>query len=807
MSFDVMVYTDCLPDDSVHGGTGFQFQAESDGVTSPDELFVQASMLHTVAVPLVQIGLPLEEHPQTCKYAEHQGRFYLSRGRYEGDVGDGRKGNQLTVCLVSSASAEILPRRPAQLYSSPSWSLQVSPTTTMTPWRTPLEIAPEFEVGALHDMVREDVWATSVLPIFLTMVEQAVAESRRSLIIVHEDLSVAMRWIALATLFLDPETAMKTSFAGFVENPAAAATAIVATCPKLLASPLVPTNVPGKNVFDVLNHATTGLTPSSTAVLHASWFLDGDPFCALDAVEVSRRWAGLMDPTVATQAAGLACAPITILHDSDVACASVALEHLARGHAEDDLEAYGDALVDVVASVSPADAQAMAPVVSAITALQSAGEKELTAAALLAALEWSAVQPYQAWEWAHRFVTEPGRVLSTMYWPDDAPRTHAAGLLEAVISSTPDERLWEVFSWAKVLETGIAPDRIAPQIDALARLWAWNVSLSRVAPTWLHRGPVTVQLSAHLAGRLADADDRDALAEWYSGAWDWLLPAPGCHISESPLYPWVVGRRAMTAPAGQRLSLLKRAAPSSQSGVWPAFFNPADPSPSSELLAAWIASHSEPDSLFCAYLTTVLDNYLTTSPESLPVVLRAITNASLASYGREITSLHGQLLGLEGLLVKAQARAGEPQNAALRNAASAPRALLACFPEAVAGAVIECRDIRGVSALFNKAPRRIAKDVRAALTESFLQARPDSLASGLRLAVVSGVPAPLSEAAFSALDAFWVGQKGTGLVEYLVSTLPRDALVDLDDFVGLREHGSAVRGIKHAAERFLGRKN
>jgi hypothetical protein len=806
MAFDVMIYTDCLPEASVHGGTGFQFQAESEAVTSADELFVQASMLHTVAVPLVRSGVPVTEHPQTCRYAQHQGRFYLSRGRYDGGVGDGRQGNQLTVCLVTSASADILPARPAQMFSSPSWSLEVSPTTTMVPWQTPQQIAPEFEVGALHEMVCADPWATSVLAAFLTMVEQAVAEPRRSLIIVHDNLSEAMRWVSLATLFLDPETAMKTSFAGFVENPAAAATNIVATCPSLLTSPLVAGNVPGKNVFDVLNHQATSLTPSATAALHASWFVNGDAFSALDAIEVSRRWARLMDPVVASQAAGLACTPNPTLHTADVAFAAAALEHLARAGAEDDLEAYGDALVDVVASVNPAQQQTMAPVADAISALQGAGERELTASALLAALEWSAVQPRQAWEWAQRLAVEPAPTLNPVCWPNDGRRDHAAGLLETVISCTPVQRLGEVFAWANVLETGIGPDRITAQIDALASLWAQDVTLSHAASTWLHRELVRVQLGVHLAARLAHHEDLAALAEWHSGAWDWLLPSLGS-VSGGPLFPWMEGRRVMTAPAGKQLDRLHLVAPSLPSRLWAAFFSPADLSPPAELLAEWIATHPAPDDHFCAYLEKVLDGYLTTSPELLPMVLRAVPSTAVASYGPEVTRLHSQLMRLDALLLEAYARASEPKNAALRDAASAPAGLLACLPAAVTAAVCECRDVGGVAALFKVAPRGTARDVRDALWDSLLRGSTQGLSCGLRLAVARGVPQPLSEAGFRAVDSFWREQKGTKRMKSMIQALPPDATADLEEFVVLRERGSAVRGMKLAAGRILGKKD
>ena len=104
----------------------------------------------------------------------------MSRGRSLGKTLTGRPGNQLTQAIVSSNEADLLPLRPAQLYSCPHWRLERVKSTTTEQWQTPLEIAPAFETRALHAMVSEDPWAKSFLPTFLTMVEQALAETARS---------------------------------------------------------------------------------------------------------------------------------------------------------------------------------------------------------------------------------------------------------------------------------------------------------------------------------------------------------------------------------------------------------------------------------------------------------------------------------------------------------------------------------------------------------------------------------------------------------------------------------------------------
>jgi len=114
MAFEVAVYTDCAADESISGRTGFQFMAESAGVTPTDEEFIKNGGLHLVPADLS--AQDPETHPQTCVYREHTGRLYLSRGRSTGQTLSGRPGNQLTQTIIGGAG-DVLPMRPAQLFS------------------------------------------------------------------------------------------------------------------------------------------------------------------------------------------------------------------------------------------------------------------------------------------------------------------------------------------------------------------------------------------------------------------------------------------------------------------------------------------------------------------------------------------------------------------------------------------------------------------------------------------------------------------------------------------------------------------
>src|SRR5688572_4343321 len=104
--FEVLIYTDCTAEESVNGRTGFQFMAESGGVTPRDEEVVRTGLLHSVPTG-VDLDRP-EHHPATCTYREHGDRFYMSRGRSLGKTSTGRPGNQLTQAIVTSSEADLL---------------------------------------------------------------------------------------------------------------------------------------------------------------------------------------------------------------------------------------------------------------------------------------------------------------------------------------------------------------------------------------------------------------------------------------------------------------------------------------------------------------------------------------------------------------------------------------------------------------------------------------------------------------------------------------------------------------------------
>jgi hypothetical protein len=519
--FAVLTYTDCAADQSVSGRSGFQFQAKSVDATPTDEHRISSGLLHVVPMGL-DPERP-ESHPPTCAYTVVDGRYYLSRGRSTGRTLSGRPGNQFTQAIVTGTASDILPLRPAQLYSSSSWSLQPAPEREIPGWAAPLEIDPAFETGGLHDMVTSDPWARDVLPQFLTMAEQAIAEARVKLIVVHPDQDVIMRWIALASLFEDGVQALRLTFRVYCANPVSEAAHVVGAHP-LLSPDLRPDRAAGYNLVDLDRQVVTPVEVSASAALHAAWFLGHDPYEALDAVETSRRWAAVLPSGEAALAASVACLDGAEAGDrASLAATLTALAALADAGQHDELEAYGDALLDAVVGRRPQREDDISLLATALWRLHAAGEDGLAAGLALAGLEWAVQLPEAAATWArsHR----PPRGASEdrrLRWPDVDAAAHAGNLVGRALAASPDEDLAAWFSLARSLAAGPAAEQLAPEIQRLARQWAVRPELTESAFSWLHVQHVTAALEEELRARL-EARDPAALDALAAGAWDWLL--------------------------------------------------------------------------------------------------------------------------------------------------------------------------------------------------------------------------------------------------------------------------------------------
>ncbi|MCA0436339.1 MAG: hypothetical protein M9891_04380 [Austwickia sp.] len=536
--FEVLLYTDCAADESVSGRSGFQFHAESEGATPSDERVVQQRLLYVV--PFAAPVDDLSRHPEMCAYLRTDDGFYLSRGRSTGATLSGRPGNQLTQAVVTKDPGDILPARPAQLYSAPNWRLQKVTSGELGGWPTPLEVAPEFEVEGLHELAISDLRLAPLLPVLLTMGEQAAATPRVKLILVHRDLDTIMRWIALITLFEDAGRALNLSFRAYADDPLSDQADIVAAHPDLLPD-FGPRSATAANVVDLDGLEHTDVEPSASARLHAAWFLGGDPYEALDAIEASRRWATVLDPDVAARGAGLAARPSSSGERTwpMVQDACEVLTTLAREGMADELEAYGDELVDVIAEHSPAPGEDITRVVSTVWALHGVRQDKHAADVATACLEWARADDTAARAWAASSLPPHSLAVGkTLPWPAETDQEQPRLLLRDLLELAPDEDLGTWFGIAQTLGLGLAETEIAAPIDRLARRWAAQPDLTEAARLWFHLDAITLALARHLLEAL-ERGHRPTLDDVAAGRWRWLRGASRDYRDAQGLSAWL----------------------------------------------------------------------------------------------------------------------------------------------------------------------------------------------------------------------------------------------------------------------------
>lgn len=326
--FDVLGYTDCRADQSLNGSTGFQFCAASPGAGDAEQKIVRPRVHHW-ARSLTRI--PPEQHPETFRCWTQDGAHIILRGRsLTRRTASGRDGNSYSFAALTRDEWDILPARPAQLWSVPDWpSSEVQ--GRLAPWPTPLALDPDFEPEGLQTWVREQPWAVEHLAQLLTMVEMTSGPEARKLLIEHEDQGVVVRWISLAQLTMSDAEAMNSSVHSFAEEPESAPATFVGAHP--LFSDGVRPNAEGYRLFDPLHQRCTPVEPSGSARRHAQWFLTMDADEALAAISTSRAWARVLssfDSDEAARMAGMVLLGVGEPRPGDVPVAAELLSGLCR---------------------------------------------------------------------------------------------------------------------------------------------------------------------------------------------------------------------------------------------------------------------------------------------------------------------------------------------------------------------------------------------------------------------------------------------------------------------------------------------
>lgn len=751
MSFGSLIYTDASREESINLRTGFQFHAVSDGVDQEDEKLAH-NVLYVVPHSLVQRRLEIEDFPQSFAYLAVEGRYFVARGRYLGRMADGRSGNQVTHCIVTHDTNDFVGHLPAQLFGASAWTLQKSSTTTLPLITTPLSIEGSFGLSTLHSLATASGEAMDALPRFLTMIEQASRKPRTRLVLLHTDLQTIAQWISLGTLFLDRETALSTSFYVFSDKPLADARfAIVGTNPERVEQPISSDT----NCFDLTSFQGTAVEADDTARAYARWFLQSDPSQALEAVQLSQRWQRLVSSDVAVVAAERVV--LDSRQDRNPARPSATvLEALATHQQDDDLSTFGSPLVDAVHEFDPSDVAFIELLGRTILALRRSSRNELMVGCTLAALEAAALSSEASSLWARTMAAEA--ISSTIDWPDQDARNHAAGLLTIILGDASDDILPKAFSLAQWLNTGVSYEHIDSSISRLAQLWASNPRLEPQHTSWLHGERVQVAVCDTLSARFNSTQRSDVVAQLLAGTWDWAAEIPSVFTPESPLFPWLLSRKLTKLSPAERRQTLEQYASQCTPASWAAFFGFGAPLDIS-LLDVWLRAHPTVES----GLATVIERILTQRPKSSGEAASIVAIVDLLNHHRPdgLSEATIQLMNesedfgrwsVEAVSV--DHRLLRP-NAPLERIASHCRRTIELRHQTIAGLATECHDVEASARILSLHQM----DWRNALLESLsdrLAIDPtDAVYVSTLIWSHHGFPADLREAIALAVKDWW----------------------------------------------------
>ena len=770
--FEVLTYTDCAADESVNGRSGFQFQAESADATAVDEQRISSGLLHVVPAQLDAEQPHL--HPPTCAYRAFEGRYYLARGRSTGRTLSGRPGNQFTRTIVTSAADDILPLRPAQLFSAAEWTAEPPSGTRIPSWHAPLEVDPDFEAASLHEMVTADPWARELLPRFLTMVEQATAEPRVKLVIAHPDQRLVMRWIALASLFEDGEQALQLSFRVFSPNPVGDAAQVVGAHP-LLSPGLTPTPGAGFNLVDLDGRVATPVEVSPSAAEHAAWFLGQDPYEALDAVETSRRWAEFLEPGPAALAASVACLDGEGRAASGPAFDAVltALGGLAEARQHDELEAYGEALVDAVVARRPQDGDDISTLTTPLWRLHSVGEDDLAAGLALAGLEWAAHAPGAAAAWSAVHSTADTGVLR---WSDAGAAAHAGSLVARVLATCSDDDLPDWFSAGRSLGTNPSMDEIGPAVGRLARRWAARPELTGTARSWLHVERVTVALEKELDARFR-AGDSAALTALAAGSWDWLI-GEGLVVDPAgrPRSVWLAARTRGAVSPEDWLATLRTVAPLLPDHAGDLFLG-SDASTAE--VVAWLSRPKALSPRLAQRVEQLVDACVRDRlPDRLRQLAGALRTEGVNGVPLKVVEVLADHDRVKAVVDQAWHLAGRRENPALQELASFPAPWATLYADAAAELVLCAADEDGAAALAGTVRGRLDAVLARAVVRLAVEGDGRAVTGTLRLLAVD--PKGLGASARDALAGLWEDPQQAPVRHRLAQAASAQALQDLE---------------------------
>lgn len=802
MTFEAMLYTDARPTEAHEGRNGFQVQAASAGIDDQD-LVIARQLVYPVPQALLGSGTPIDRFPESFAHFPSGGRSYLARGRYLGNVEDGRSGNQATHILVTSDPVDRGFHRPAQTFGAPVWRPEKAPSATLDVVPGPLIVEDAFEIDALHATALEAPDAAEALAALATMVEEAAGGGRR-LILVHDDTATIVRSIAIGTLLLDPDAAWALPFQVPSTRPLADADfPVVGTSAAVLGEPF-PVDQPGVNVIDLVSWARTEVAVSARTRRHVRWFLDQDPYEAIEAIRLGRRWA-----TVADAAPADIAAAAVVLHRHDQrdagAAAAAVLLGLTRSDDRthvDDLTEHGAELVAMVEGAATSDE--LAVIVGLHWELCEAGRWDLATRTLLTLLALAAADPRVAEGWAqHHVDAAPASASQPLPWSEPSTRRRAAALLADAIDGAPDRALPALLTLAADLDTGVPFERVQSSLRRLADRWSIDPGLTDRSSQWLFRQETVPLVWAALGARVQSAYRAEVGAALRDGRWNWLLREHAEMAADDPLAPWAAGihvRSLDPSEGAEQLAIYARGYPSTD---WDAFFTPGD-APDPALLEVWLRNAPRVD----PNLGGLIDSVVASLGQNRLTASRAVSFLDVVATQRppgvsaRTQRLADDSVQFRKLIGEALERAEDVPNPAVEALAHCDSRLFIVYQRSATDLVYVSRDTRSTAQALAAARVDVGGLVASKL-RSELEVDPiDAFGRGLELWSFPDWPGTLRREVEEVLVAWWAHpdhEQDVNEIQQRLTPEGKAILADLERSSGVM--GKARRSVGRLLDR------
>lgn len=559
MTFRALLYTDCRAEESLRGGTGYQFQAASSDARATDEVVLLQELMYRPSPDLMAREAPVEHYPPSFAFCRTADGYAMAAGIYLGRVsGDGRQGNQITHGLFSDDAQDFAGTRPAQLFGADFWVYEKQPSKEIDSVDAPLLYDDEFDLPALHQRANVGAEPEPFLAKLISAFDRAAGDSFVKVIVSCSDPTIGMQWIALGTLLLPTEQALSLSIRAFVSDPASAMQRIVGVHPPSFNKPPDVTAIPGISGIDLDAHITSPIEVTDHAAYWAQRFLKGDPYEVVDAIELAGRLRGSVT-------GNRLVASVVILHEP--LRTSADLDVLAEVIETFDAEEYDELAGQLVEAMresahyvgaSPGSFLRILPVVQRFDGQTSELLDRLQASLLVRAshsTEFAAqLIADGSWRWAWQVSPKVG-----------SEEAHAVA---AALGRLDAQSLPAAFGFAARVGVALDPAEFHDAMQRLAGQWITSPELSDKRQEWLYGDRVLDLMVEELQQRVTRALPSDVDAAMASGRWDWLLDIDWVVRGGGPLASEIVSRRLPTADPRRQEQLIQLIATSSGPGSW-----------------------------------------------------------------------------------------------------------------------------------------------------------------------------------------------------------------------------------------------